>query len=73
MRSIAGAVRAGVIDLDKVEDAYKRQMTGLDDPGFCTECGAENDGCEPDARRYTCTECGKRAVYGAAEILLCSF
>jgi len=38
--------------------------------GFCLECGAEHDGCEPDAREYECRECGARAVYGAEECLL---
>jgi hypothetical protein len=38
--------------------------------GICISCGAEKDGCEPDARRYTCDECGKPKVYGAEEILL---
>jgi DNA-directed RNA polymerase subunit RPC12/RpoP len=38
--------------------------------GFCLECGAEVFGVEPDARRYTCLECGKSRVFGAEEILL---
>lgn len=38
--------------------------------GFCTECGAETYGVEPDARRYPCDECGARAVYGAQELLI---
>ena len=38
--------------------------------GFCVECGAEVDGVEPDARHYQCPECGKRAVYGAEELLM---
>lgn len=27
-------------------------------------------GCEPDARRYECEECGERGVYGTEELLL---
>lgn len=38
--------------------------------GFCLACGADRDGCEPDARGYTCESCGKPEVYGAEEVLL---
>jgi len=38
--------------------------------GFCTECGAERDGCEPDARNYPCESCGQHAVMGAEELLI---
>ena len=38
--------------------------------GLCLDCGAEKDCCEPDARKYTCDECGEQKVYGAQEILL---
>ena len=41
-----------------------------DNRGFCTACGAEAFGVEPDARRYTCTSCQKPKVYGAEELLL---
>jgi len=51
-------------------DAVERQMYGLDNPGFCRACGAEQDGCEPDARNYTCEECGEAEVFGAEELLL---
>ena len=37
--------------------------------GFCTACGEERDGCEPDARGYECEACGEKAVYGAEELL----
>jgi hypothetical protein len=37
--------------------------------GFCTACGAEAYGVEPDARGYVCECCGKRAVFGAEELL----
>ena len=30
-------------------EACERQMTSLDNPGFCIVCGEEADGCEPDA------------------------
>ena len=37
--------------------------------GICTSCGAEQGGCEPDARKYECEACGMRTVYGAEELL----
>lgn len=43
---------------------------GLEDVGYCLECGAERYGTEPDARRYECDECGAKSVYGAEEILI---
>lgn len=56
--------------IEKVIDAVERRLTTLDNPGFCIACGAEADGCEPDARGYECEECGARQVYGADEILM---
>ena len=38
--------------------------------GFCLACGAENEGIEPDASKYTCTSCEAPKVYGAEELLL---
>lgn len=38
--------------------------------GFCLACGNIQGGCEPDARRYECDDCGKPKVYGAAELAL---
>jgi len=57
------------ITADVIIDAIERQKN-LDNPGFCIACGAERDGCEPDARKYECESCGKRAVYGAEELLI---
>jgi hypothetical protein len=54
----------------RVAKAVERRMTSLDNPGFCTACGEEADGCEPDARRYKCSYCGDHAVYGADELLI---
>jgi predicted amidophosphoribosyltransferase len=51
-------------------DACERQMSSLDNPGFCLACGAEADGCEPDAENYECEACGEHQVFGADEILL---
>lgn len=58
------------ITIDVLQDAVMRRMTTLDNPGFCVACGEENDGCEPDARRYKCEHCGERQVYGADELLI---
>jgi hypothetical protein len=53
-----------------IEDAVRRRMTSLDNPGFCLSCGCEHDGIEPDARGYECEACGEPAVHGADELLL---
>lgn len=50
---------------ERILEAMERGMTTLDNPGFCTACGEEAEGCEPDARRYTCEACGAKAVFGA--------
>ena len=54
------------VDLDQVLDAVRRD----DHTGICTYCHAEQYGCEPDARKYKCEECGNRTVYGAEELLI---
>ena len=51
-------------------DAIRRRDEQLDNPGFCTRCGEEQDGCEPDAAGYECDECGTATVYGAEMLLL---
>ncbi len=58
------------ITIERVTKAVEEQMFGLENPGFCVSCGADADGCEPDAREYECVECGEKAVYGAAELLM---
>lgn len=63
------ALEAGILCHDTVIDAARRQMTTLDNPGFCLNCGLEHDGCEPDARNYKCESCGMKTVYGAVELL----
>ena len=54
----------------RVANAVEREMTCLDNPGFCLKCGNEQEGCEPDARKYECEACGAKAVYGAEEVAL---
>ena len=58
------------ITVERVMEAVERQLTYLDNPGFCTTCGEEADGCEPDARGYLCESCGYRTVYGAEQLLI---
>lgn len=54
---------------ERVVELVEQQLHGLENPGICLACGAEADGCEPDAREYLCEECNERQVYGAQEIL----
>ena len=58
------------ITSDRILDACERRETNLDNPGFCVACGADAEGCEPDARDYECEICGERSVYGAEELLM---
>jgi hypothetical protein len=53
--------------LARIENAAR------DMSGFCLACGAERDGCEPDARKYPCECCGKNLVFGAEEIALMGY
>lgn len=57
------------ITANRLQEAVEREMLSLDNPGFCVACGEEQDGCEPDARRYQCESCGEHQVYGAQELL----
>jgi len=59
------------ITVERVTEAVEREMSSLDNPGFCFECGEEAEGCEPDAREYRCDHCGAMRVYGAMEVLMC--
>jgi hypothetical protein len=63
------------VTAERVAEALSCELTTLDNPsrrkpGSCLACGAEADGCEPDAEQYLCESCGEPAVYGAAEILV---
>jgi len=57
------------ITTERVIEAVERAPSSLDNPGFCIACGEDADGCEPDAERYECESCGKRAVYEAEQLL----
>jgi hypothetical protein len=55
---------------DRILETVERAMSSLDNPGICLACGNEQDGCEPDARKYECEACGERQVYGAEKLLM---
>jgi len=59
----------GVV-LPKFTGAHIMGMDDLSMEGVCLRCGYVQDGCEPDARRYECEDCGEMAVYGLSEALL---
>ncbi len=54
---------------ERIEEAVRRYNTTTDNPGFCTFCGQETGGVEPDATGYDCDHCGEQGVYGASELL----
>ena len=58
------------IHKDVTLDLVMEKIQEDSNAGFCTACGAEADGVEPDARNYECESCGERAVYGAEELLM---
>lgn len=58
------------ITIERVEEAERRRQTSLDNPGFCKACGAEADGCEPDAEGYECEACGEHEVFGSFSLLM---
>lgn len=58
------------LTLTRVMDAIEEGHADCGNPGFCIACGADADGCEPDARGYTCEDCGAPQVFGAEELLM---
>ena len=54
-----------MISLDRIIEAI--ELDNL--TGFCTTCGADFTGYEPDARECECELCGQMSVYGAEELL----
>jgi hypothetical protein len=53
-----------MFSLEQIEDGMENYL------GFCIQCGAERDYCEPDARNYDCEDCGENAVFGAEELII---
>lgn len=64
------AVDTSKLDIEEVMAAVEESNIGLSNPGFCTACGHQQEGCEPDARNYECESCGERQVFGAMELLM---
>jgi predicted RNA-binding Zn-ribbon protein involved in translation (DUF1610 family) len=58
---------------DRILALIEQRETNLDNPGICTACGEDVDGCEPDARKYECEVCGEKAVYAPEELLIMGF
>jgi hypothetical protein len=61
------------ITAERVQAACQAYDETIDNTGFCVKCGADAEGCEPDARGYRCEACGEMAVYGAQEVALMTF
>lgn len=57
------------VTLRRLERLIQSSMADCSNPGICTACGEEADGCEPDARNYKCEACGRMEVFGAEELL----
>lgn len=45
-------------------------VVGEGTAGFCLACGQEQQGVEPDARKYQCAACKAPKVYGAEELVM---
>ncbi len=58
------------LDIDEVIASARESLFGMGTDGFCLECGGVRDGCEPDAEKYECWDCGELAVYGAETLLI---
>lgn len=58
------------ITIERITPLAESQMFGLENPGVCLACGAERDGCEPDAHNYECYECGQHKVMGATDLMM---
>lgn len=57
----------------RILELVKLYNTTTQNPGVCLACGEDAEGCEPDARRYPCDNCGRRLVFGAYELLLSGY
>jgi len=56
--------------VDRACKLVEESLTSLSNPGICIACEHEQDGCEPDARNYSCENCGQKKVFGAQELLI---
>jgi len=62
--------KTGAIQFKQSLETVTDVIENENDVGFCLACGAEQEGCEPDARKYICDTCGMPKVYGAEELLM---
>lgn len=46
-------------------EVYREEYVGV-----CRLCGSIQFECEPDARHYTCEDCGAEEVFGIEELLM---
>jgi hypothetical protein len=58
---------------ERIMEACERYQQSLDNPGFCIASGAEAEGVEPDAEKYTSEACGVPGVYGAEQLFIAAF
>lgn len=63
-------VRHKSLTIRRIVAAVERAGRSTDNPGFCTSCGTDVEGVEPDAEGDPCEGCGERAVYGAEQLLI---
>lgn len=54
------------LTLDRIMQAVEED----ENLGFCTACGEEAYGVEPDAEHYACECCGAKRVFGAEQLLI---
>ena len=58
------------ITTERIASALEDYELNCGNPGFCLTCGADADGCEPDAEFYECEECGSPEVFGAMQVAI---
>lgn len=62
--------RAGKTQFKPSLAQIERIMRKENSEGFCLACKHKQGGVEPDARKYTCENCGAPKVFGAEELLM---
>ena len=68
--AVGASIRADEVHPDLTFDEVFSAATDDEFSGFCTACGAQTDGIEPDARQCACDECGANRVYGAEQLII---
>jgi len=69
MSKISNKILTEIVEVEFNGD-YFAMVEEYHNQGICLECGAINDGVEPDAQKYTCCECDQNAVSGIEFALL---